>query len=212
MLFNRLIFVVVVIFQVILCQNLFSWTRSLPIINHSLITTASSKMRLSRHCLRARWLQKPTSAILMPYWDFRGSTNMEYLIKIAICRLHIAKCYLTMQKVLVFVFNQCSTWTVTEERTKQHPGLAVRSPWGCSALPIRGWTLQWAQQGRESRLIGMSALGLPAQGYALGFRFSLESKPRGDQGLAIDTLANVSQSLYYKLYWWRSVFSKFWYN
>lgn len=53
---------------------------------------------------------------------------MEYLIKIAICRLHIAKCYLTMQKVLVFVFNQCSTWTVTKEGTKQHPGLAVRSP------------------------------------------------------------------------------------
>lgn len=71
----------------------------------TLITTANSKMHLSRHSLRARRPQKPASAILIPYWDFRGSANTEYLIKIAMCRLHIAKCYLMTQKILVLVFN-----------------------------------------------------------------------------------------------------------
>lgn len=131
MLFNRLIFLVVVIFQVILCQNPFSWTRSLPIINHSLVTTANSKMHLSRHSLRARWPQKPTSAILIPYWDFRGSANTEYLIKIAICRLRIAKCYLMMQKVLVFVFN------LGENPRLWRRGEESSTP-GCPAIPPQG--------------------------------------------------------------------------
>lgn len=52
MLFNRrfiYFFVIVVIFQVIPSQKTFSWTRSLPIINHSQITTAKLKAHLSRH-------------------------------------------------------------------------------------------------------------------------------------------------------------------
>lgn len=135
MLFNRLIFyfffLVVVIFQVILRQSPFSWTRGLPIINHSLITAANSKMHFSRHSLCACWLQESASAILRPCWDFRGSAATEYLIKIAICRLRIAKCYLTMQKVLGFVFKLGKDLMFHPDYEREEENSAL----GCLALP-----------------------------------------------------------------------------
>lgn len=56
---------------------------------------------------------------------------MEYLIKIAICRLRIAKCYLTMQKVLVFVFKLGEDSMFHPDRDREEESSAL----GCLALP-----------------------------------------------------------------------------
>lgn len=56
---------------------------------------------------------------------------MEYLIKIAICRLHIAKCYLTMQKVLVSVFKLRQDLMFRPDHDREEESSAL----GCLALP-----------------------------------------------------------------------------